>query len=480
MEIILKKIIIFLLLIFPVTVSSCKERIRVEGVESKEDYNNLSLFLSSLPKTQMPSVQSPYNEITTFLKGREEVLSEKYREGFETLARFLYTYPSSYYESEATYLLGQSVMYMLVTDPEYISEFYNKLNKEGIVEGETIAENIDESDTQTEKFSINEIYDKLGIKKNDGVYYFNGAPFSRIVRDSGSTFHLKDFAYYFSIKNKFISINKEEDKNSFMTNVGLLEQFSDRYRTSVLQESILDDKRYFPDYLPFQLTSVERKEYRDVLDTVRERISYIKPDIDESAYVIGNGVIIRDRIPSITTGTEKELHRLYNYDFVTVLKKTNVYNKKSKQDEDWVLVRYNTYYGPIVGWSYAQYITNDASLKDIFNNYKMAMIAYNNYDYLKASDFFSYILSYSNTNYFTDKSAYFLWKVNNKIGELVSSKGSPYYKYVKDYPKYFYYNTNSSVLQSSTLLYNYLIKIMPNSPYRFVISDDSDMEYGVE
>ena len=204
-------------------------------------------------------------------------------------------------------------------------------------------------------------------------------------------------------------------------------------------------------------------------------------DEDVPYYVIGNGIIIRDRIPAVTPGREKELYKLYNYDFVTVLNKTNVYNAKEREREDWALVRYDTYYGPIVGWSYLRYMTNNIqNMEDVFDNYKSAMNSYKNYDYLKASDFFSYILNNPQTNYFTDKSVYFLWKVDNKIGELVSSKANPYYNYVLDYPKYFYYNTNNNVLQSSTLLYNYLIKILPTNPYRFVISGDSEAEYSVD
>lgn len=454
---------------------SCKDKVKVKGVEAGEDYNNLNTFLRSLPRAQIEKAQSPYNEMTTFLKGRDEIAAGKYKEGFETLARFLYTYPSSYYESEATYLLGEAVIYMVKSNPGYISEFYSKLNKEGIVEGES-----DEKDMQPENFSLKEIYNKLGIRESEGSYYFNGAPFSRIVRDTENTFPLKDFAYYFSIENRFSVIESPEDKEAFITNVRLISQFSDRYRTSVLQEAILNNKSYFPSTLPFSLTVKEKKSYDDTIRTVENRIEDIRPETEKSVYVIGNGIIVRDRIPAISTNTEKELYKLYNYDFVTILKETNVYNRKARENENWVLVRYDTYYGPIIGWSYAQYMTNDSSNNDVFSNYKIAMTSYNNYDYLKASDFFSYILSYPETNYFTDKSAYFLWKVNNKIGELVSSKDSTYYKYVLSYPKYFYYNTNSSVLQSSTLLYNYLIKIMPESPYRFVISSDSDTEYNVD
>ena len=249
----------------------------------------------------------------------------------------------------------------------------------------------------------------------------------------------------------------------------------------MLQENILNNKSYFPDDLPFTLTANENKNYQDTIKTVTKRINDIKPVFEEEYYVLGNGIVIRDRIPALNNNTEKELYKLYNYDFVTVLNKTNVYNSREREREDWALVKYDTYYGPIIGWSYLKYMTNNIQgMSDIFENYKSAMNSYKNYDYLKASDFFSYILNNPQTNYFTDKSVYFLWKVNNKIGELVSSKDNPYYKYVLDYPKYFYYNTNNNVLQSSTLLYNYLIKIMPTNPYRFVISGDSETEYSVD
>ena len=233
--------------------------------------------------------------------------------------------------------------------------------------------------------------------------------------------------------------------------------------------------------LPFELTGNEKTEYDKTMKTIKDRIEAIKPVLNEDYYIRGNGIIIRDRIPAISIGKETELYVMQNYDFVTVLNKTNVYNNKERENEDWSLVRYDTYYGPIIGWSYSRYMTNDIEpVKDVFEHYKSAMNYYKNYDYLKSANYFSYILNQKTTNYFTDKSVYFLWKVNNKIGEIVSSKDSLYYDYVLEYPKYFYYNTNTSVLQSSTLLYYYLVKIMPTNPYRFVISGDSEAEYSVD
>ena len=230
----------------------------------------------------------------------------------------------------------------------------------------------------------------------------------------------------------------------------------------------------------FELSQREKTDYDNTVKTVRERIEKIKPAFEEDYYIIGNGIIIRDRIPAIE-GRENELFKLNNYDFVKVLNKTNVYNARDREREDWALVRYDTYYGPIIGWSYLRYMTNNFNnIEEVFESYKSAMNNYKNYDYLKSADYFSYVLSQAETNYFTDKSVYFLWKVNNKIGELVSSKNNPYYDYVLNYPKYFYYNTNNSTLHSSTLLYNYLIKIMPSNPYRFVISGDSEAEYSVD
>ena len=477
----MKKILVVLMCI--VFLQSCKvansidEYQKLKTIEETEDYGPLGDFLKTLPKTEEENAQSPYNELTAFITGRNQILSSNYKEGFETLARFVFTYPSSYYESEASYLLGQALIYMVENDPLYIENFYTNLLSEGIVEGE---ENNDDSVTDLGT-SLKNIYSQLGIIVKDGKYSFNGYTFDRILQDEESAFPLKDFAYYFSIRHRFSSIEKEEDKGKFITNINYLKRFSDRYRTSVLQESLLNNKSYFPDVLPFDLTANEKKNYNDTVETVKKRISAIKAVFEEEYYVIGNGVIIRDRIPAITPGKEKELYRLYNYDFVTVLNKTNVYNAKEREREDWALVRYDTYYGPIVGWSYLRYMTNNIqNMEDVFDNYKSAMNSYKNYDYLKASDFFSYILNNPQTNYFTDKSVYFLWKVNNKIGELVSSKNNPYYKYVLDYPKYFYYNTNNNVLQSSTLLYNYLIKILPTNPYRFVISGDSEAEYSVD
>ncbi len=478
-----KKLFSIIILISVIILNSCKmanslnEYQKLKTIENTDDYGPLGSFLKILPKTEEENAQSPYNELTTFITGRNQILSSNYKEGFETLARFLFTYPSSYYESEASYLLGQALIYMVENDPSYIEQFYTQLLSEGIVEGE---ENNDDAVTNLNA-SLKNIYNQMGIVVKDGQYSFNGYTFDRILQDEESAFPLKDFAYYFSIRHRFSKIENENDKARFITNITYLRRFSDRYRTSVLQENILNNKSYFPDDLPFTLTANENKNYQDTIKTVTKRINDIKPVFEEEYYVLGNGIVIRDRIPALNNNTEKELYKLYNYDFVTVLNKTNVYNSREREREDWALVKYDTYYGPIIGWSYLKYMTNNIQgMSDIFENYKSAMNSYKNYDYLKSSDFFSYILNDPQTNYFTDKSVYFLWKVNNKIGELVSSKSNPYYKYVLDYPKYFYYNTNNNVLQSSTLLYNYLVKILPNNPYRFVISGDSEAEYSVD
>lgn len=478
-----KKLLGIIILISTLIFNSCKvansinDYQKLKSIENTEDYGPLGNFLKTLHKTEEENVQSPYNELRNFITGRNQILSSNYKEGFETLARFLFTYPSSYYESESSYLLGQALIYMVKNDPLYIEQFYTQLLSEGIVEGE---ENNYDAVTNLNA-SLKNIYSQMGIIVKDGKYSFNGYIFDRILQDEESAFPLKDFAYYFSIRHRFSEIKNENDKEKFITNITYLKRFSDRYRTSVLQENILNNKSYFPDSIPFTLNDNENKNYQETIKTVQNRIDYIKALFEEEYYIIGNGIIIRDRIPAITQGTEKELYKLYNYDFVTVLNKTNVYNPKDKEREDWALVKYDTYYGPIIGWSYLKYMTNNIKgIEDIFENYKSAMNSYKNYDYLKSSDFFSYILNNPQTNYFTDKSVYFLWKVNNKIGELVSSKSNPYYKYVLDYPKYFYYNTNNNVLQSSTLLYNYLVKILPSNPYRFVISGDSEAEYSVD
>lgn len=453
---------------------------KLKTIENTEDYGPLGEFLKSLPKTQEEGAQTPYNEINTFIKGRNQILASNYKEGFETLARFLFTYPSSYYESEASYLLGQALIYMIENNPLYVEEFYKKLISEGIVEGEENKE-ADLNNESVESNALRNIYGQMGIVLRDGNYSFNGYVFDRIIQDGESAFPLKDFAYYFSVRHRFKNIISKDDKESFITNVNYLKRLSDRYRTSVLQESVLNNKSYFPEILPFELTASEKSDYNKTVQTVRERIAKIKPAFEEDYYVIGSGVIIRDRIPAVEEGRVNELFKLYNYDFVKVLNKTNVYNSRERQNEDWALVKYETYYGPIIGWSYLRYMTNNfRNIEEVFESYKSAMNNYKNYDYIKSADYFSYVLSRPETNYFTDKSVYFLWKVNNKIGELVSSKNNPYYDYVLNYPKYFYYNTNTSTLQSSTLLYNYLIKILPTNPYRFVISGDSEAEYGVD
>ena len=133
--------------------------------------------------------------------------------------------------------------------------------------------------------------------------------------------------------------------------------------------------------MPFQLSQREKLDYDNTIKTVRERIEKIKPAFEEDYYIIGNGIIIRDRIPAID-GNENQLFKLYNYDFVNVLNKTNVYNAKDRQREDWALVRYDTYYGPIIGWSYLRYMTNNfQNIDKVFESYKSAMNHYKNYDY---------------------------------------------------------------------------------------------------
>ena len=113
-------VILFIILsLISIHLISCKvkdsidEMQKLRTIEKTEDYGALSDFLRALPKNQQENAQTPYNEINTFLKGRNEILSSNYKDGFETLARFLFTYPSSYYESEASYLLGQALIFMI-------------------------------------------------------------------------------------------------------------------------------------------------------------------------------------------------------------------------------------------------------------------------------------------------------------------------------------------------------------------------------
>ena len=476
-----KTIIIIFQLIF-ITILSCSEKdttgqIQNSILDADESSNILKDFLKSLPKDEAKSSRSPGTELSMFLKGRDAVMSKNYREGFESLAEFLYLYPSSYYESEAAYLLGKSVIYMLGSDPLYIKEFYLNLSKQT---SEYDTEEFS-NDSTLGNFSIDDIYNQLGITVSDEEdLSFNGAPFSRIVNEDDSIFLLKDFAYYYSIRHRFSKIETENDKERFNTNVMLMQALSDRYRTSVLQSVLFNDKSYFPDTLPFTLDRSEKKDYNEMYDTVGDRIDKIKPEKREYAYVNGNGIIVRDRMALLKAGTEKKLITLNNYNFVTILRSEDVYNTRKREDENWVLVEYDTFYGPLVGWAYGKYFTNDTALTDVFSDFRDAMKLYDSYYYIEASHIFSSILSLKSTNYFTDKSAYFLWRVNNKIGELVSLKNNVYYDYVCLYPKYFYYNTNTSVLHSSTLLYNYIIKIMPDSPYKFRISGDSETVYNID
>ena len=183
-----KKLLSIIMLISAVLLSSCKaadsinEYRKLKDIESTEDYGPLGDFLKTLPKTEEENAQSPYNELTTFITGRNQILSSSYKEGFETLARFLFTYPSSYYESEASYLLGQALIYMVENDPAYIEEFYTQLLSEGIVEGE---ENNDDAVTNLQA-SLKNIYSQMGIIVKDGQYSFNGYVFDRILQDEES------------------------------------------------------------------------------------------------------------------------------------------------------------------------------------------------------------------------------------------------------------------------------------------------------
>lgn len=469
---------LFIFIMVVLSIYGCKRKKLVKAIEvngvKDSNYNNLNTLLRTLPNKDDKNSESSYVEINSFLLGRDAVMSKRYKEGFDILASFLDIYPSSFYEPEASYLLGLATINMLESEPSYIETVYKRINEEAKKRSKDSS-----SDRDTEEFSMAEVYKNLGITSKDGKLTFNGAPLSRIARDTSSTFLLKDYAYFFSISNRFSKIEGEEDKNKFISNVKLLTQFSDRYRTSHLQEIILTNTEYFPNHLPFNLNRTEYKEYSETIDTVNDRIKDIYPRLNEYAYVIGNGIIIRDRIPTTTSGTEKELYVLNNYEYVKVLNRKTVKNTRTREEDNWLLVEYDTYYGPVIGWSYAQYFTNDNNLSEVFEIFRSAMKEYNQYNYLEASDLYSKVLSYPK-NYFTDKAAYLLWRVNNKIAELVTSKNNEYYDYVVAYPKYFYYNTSTSTLHSSTLLYNYLIKVMPDSQYKFKISSDSDTDYSVE
>ena len=277
--------IYLIIILFITALISCKvkdsidEMQKLRSIEKTEDYGALSDFLQSLPKTQQEEAQTPYNEINTFIKGRNQILASNYKEGFETLARFLFTYPSSYYESEASYLLGQALIYMIENNPLYVEEFYTKLISEGIVEGEERKEVSLTNNSST----LKNIYSQMGIIERNGAYSFNGYVFDRIIQDSESVFPLKDFAYYFSVRHRFKNINSKEDKGSFITNVNYLRRFSDRYRTSVLQESILNNKSYFPESLPFELSQREKSDYDDFYIASKDQA---EEQYNTAAYVI--------------------------------------------------------------------------------------------------------------------------------------------------------------------------------------------------
>lgn len=432
---------------------------------------DVSLEMKNLPKKEDPQSLNAYNELISFIDAKDAFNSQNYKKAFKSFVRLLNEYSPSTFESEALYMLGQTIPVIISEDPSFIIASYKELYEDKKTQGE----NGDKEGKEDSEFLLENIYSFLGIsEKKDGSLAYNGAPLRRIVNDETVTIIPKDKAYYFSVKDRFSKIETEEDKNKFKANIRNLSIFSDMYLTSELQKVILENTDYFPKNLPFELDAKEKENYNAMLKKIKERSDIIKEEINEKAYVNANRVRMRDRVVKNVNEEDKTILYLNNYDTVEVIRRFSVKAPSKKEPEDWIVVRYNTPYGSVVGISYAKYFSSISDIdKNVYETFTNALSAYHQHKYLQAAALFSATLNFG-TNYYTDKACYFLWRVNNNIGECVSSRGTDFFEYVKKYPKYFIYDEEVSGFRSSTLLYSYLVKTIPTSPYKYLISSKSD------
>ncbi len=479
------------------------------GKESllEEQHGTLS-YLRGIQKEVAENEFTASNELSAFLKAKNDYIEGNYEEALAGVLKVLYYYLPSNYETEALYILGKIIPYMLVENPNYIEECYNEL-REQLTALELVGDD----------FTIDNFYAFIGLEyRKDGSLRYNNGPLVRILEDDSSALIPKDDLFYDIHKNNYQIVRGEDDRQRFMLNINRLSFFSEMYRTSDKQAILLNNNDYFPKELPFTLSSEQKERYNGLIARIGERVEAITGDINEIAYVTGDRVRIRDRIRTSSMDDTITLHHLNDYDSVEVLRKIEVKLRGRSEPEAWVLVRYNSVYGDIVGFALARYFRNiDGTpyniknentddvvgaivassedndeyddntdvLANSYNTYKIeldvyssftnALANYRNHRYIEAADNFAYILSQDTTNYFTDKSSYLLWRVNNNIASLIASQDDIYYQYAKKYPNYFVYNAKNETLSSSMLLYSYLVNTVPNSKLKFRMSGESDM-----
>ncbi len=484
--------ILFVILILMI-VTSCSKKSSLE-THLEAESGTLS-YLKTIPKAGDENQFNSSNELDIFLKAKEDYFAGNYEEALLGSLKVLYYYLPPTYETEALYFLGKTIPYVLAEDPSYIEECYNTLKEQFAI-----------LEIADDDFTIENFYSFIGIEeRSNGTLRYNNAPLARILEDDSSALIPKDDLYYDIRKGDYQTVRDANDRQRFMLNINRLSFFSDLYRTSDKQQLLLNNNSYFPKELPFTLDAEQRARYNSLVDKITERVEAITPNISEQAYVIGDRVRIRDRIRTSSMDDTITLHYLNDYDSFQVLRKFEVNLRGRSEPESWVLIKYNAVYGDIVGFALARYFrnidgsdysikvskdleddTNDASIAivnsddyrvdpEVYSNFTNALDSYRNHKYIEAADYFAAVLAEDDTNYFTDKSSYLLWRVNNRIASLITTTTDQYYQYAKSYPNYFVYNEKEETLVSSVLLYSYLINTVPNSKLKFKMSGESDL-----
>ncbi len=451
--------IFFIFILLSIFILSCDKK----NEETEEDGETL-IYLKNLVKEEDASALGAYNELNYFLQARDDFYEQRYKSSFNALLKVLYYYSPSSYEAEALYLIGQIIPIIIKEEPTYIQESY-----------ENIYSQMTNNSQSDEELSIENFYSFLGLEYKDNKFKYNGEPLKRILDDESVSLIPKDDIYYYLSKQRYQKIEDEDDKNNFLLNIHRLSFLSDMYRTSDIQKFIFDNENYFPKNLPFKLSYNENKKYNDLVKKLEERVENITPEINEKSYVTGDKVRIRDRVPKSSIDDGPTLYYLNNYDTVEVLRRFKRKQKGKSEEDEWLLIKYDSPYGEIIGFSYAKYFEDANKIDEkLYNIFSTAVTNYYSHKYIDAANGFSYVLSQDSTNYFTDKACYLLWKVNNAIGPLVTSKQTLYYDYAKKHPNYFMYDEDKGILKSSMLLYSYLVSIMPDSTLKFKISGESD------
>ncbi len=443
----INKNIIFVCLFFVmILICSCSKKNSLEA-QLEEDSGTLN-YLKNIAKTSDENQFNLVKELDLFLNAKEQYFAGNYEDSLLGLLKVIYYYQPSTYETEALYLLGKLIPYMLSANPSYIVECYNHLNEQF-----AMLEMLDDD------FTLENFYSFVGIEeRSNGALRYNNVPLVRILEEDSSALIPKDDLYYQIRKGDFQTVRGSDDKNRFMLNINRLSFFSELYRTSDKQAILINDNNYFPKELPFTLDAEQRSRYDSLVSRIKERVAAITPEISEQAYVVGDRVRIRDRIRTSSMDDTITLHYLNDYDSVEVLRKIEVKLRGRSDPESWVLVRYNSVYGDIVGFALARYFrnidgssyntqvtssdekgdddnaqgetlalnTDDYKIDlEVYSSFTNALANYRNHRYIEAADSFAFVLAQDNTNYFTDKSSYLLWNVNNSIASLIASQDIP-------------------------------------------------------